>query len=78
VKIAEVTWHDAHSADAWSDLPTEYIELSVLSVGYIKEYPGGIVVIPNIALEQPSTEELCFGVVHIPQGCIKRIRYLTE
>jgi hypothetical protein len=78
MKLAEVTWLDTHSTDAWSDVPNDYAPLAVTSVGYIREFANGVVLVSNLVLQQPASEELCFGVVHIPQGCIKRIRYFEE
>jgi len=76
MNLAEVTWIDAHSIDPWGDIPSKWEPLTVVSVGYIKEFPDGVVMIPNLALEQPSSDETCFGAVHIPRGCITLIRHL--
>jgi len=75
MKPGYVVWHDAHSSDEWKDIPKEYESCEVVTVGYIKEHPAGIVVIGNYIKDQPTHDEMCFGVTQIPRGCVKTIRY---
>jgi len=69
MKAARVVWLDAHGgAGEWHEMPTAYEPLEVTSIGFIQEYPQGVVVIPNHAPDPIAAQ--CFGEVHIPRGCI--------
>lgn len=79
MRIAKVTWLDAHSVDPWHVVPDKFIEYPVQSVGFLKELaetseagPSGVVLLSSVEMDQ----EVCFGVVHIPKGCITKIEFL--
>jgi len=79
MKEGKVVWYDAHGGSGeWTDLPGEYEPLEVTTYGLIQQYPEGLVVIPSIAPEQPSSEPQCFGQVHIPMGCVKSVAYNAQ
>lgn len=83
-QLVKIEWYDAHSKDEWHDTPAGYIPLIVTSVGHIitgsdqhqlvlSDTAGGEALVPNIV----DGEDLCFGTVHIPRGCIKSITELA-
>jgi hypothetical protein len=74
MKIVEVTWVDAQSRDAWEDIKTVTNDLALVkSVGYLFYKDKKLV---TLALNNDTTNETLSCVMHIPQGCIKKIRYL--
>ena len=77
MNIARVEWLDAHGgAGNWKEIADKYEPLIVFTVGYLQEFPGGVVVTPSYAPEQPSSDAQGFGEVHIPRGCIISITIL--
>ena len=79
MKIVAVTWNDAHSGDGrWKDLPDEYEPCYVTTVGFLKEFEHGVTVIASYCPDMPETGEHCFGVTHIPKGCIVSVVVLKD
>lgn len=71
MNLVRVEWFDAHGGSGnWKDIASEYQPFRVLTVGYITEFPDGVVVLPNYAPDQLSSDAQGFGEVHIPRGCI--------
>lgn len=77
MKLALVTWHDAHGPTvAWEDGAGEYEPVEVRSVGYINLHNDGITLLQTVIPDQPaSTFQRC-GKFDIPHGCIQQIEYL--
>jgi hypothetical protein len=77
MKIALVEWHDTHGgAGNWKDIADSYQPFRVFTVGYLTEFPEGVIVLPSYAPEQTSSDAQGFGEVHIPRGCIISITNL--
>ena len=78
-RLGIVVWYDTHSIDPWCGIPTQYDELVVRSVGFIQEYKNGVVIIPNKSdISTVHVSEDCYGISHIPRGCVKSIKYLEQ
>lgn len=79
MRMAKVTWLDAHSFDPWHDTPEKFIEYLVESVGFINEAvtnsDSGVVLVGSV---EGEFESVCFGTLHIPVGCIKKIEFLES
>jgi len=78
MKIVAITWNDAHSSDDWRSAPDAYEPCLVTSCGYLREYEHGVVIISNYCPAMPETGEHCYGVTHIPKGCIVRTLLLKD
>jgi len=72
MKLVRVTWHDTHSIDPWTEIPTAYAVREIVSVGFIKEFNDGVVLVANWDQENGYG----FGIAHIPRGCIVSIEPL--
>lgn len=70
-----VIWHDTHSSGEWNDIPKAYVVCEVFTAGFITEHSDGLVVIGSFTKEHSPNGSMCFGITHIPNGCIKSIRY---
>lgn len=74
MKIVEVTWVDAQSRDQWEDIKDVTNDLALVkSVGYLFYKDKKLV---TLALNNDTTNDTLSCVMHIPVGCIKKMRYL--
>jgi hypothetical protein len=79
MKIVAVTWNDSHSGNGdWKPLPTAYESCLVTSIGYLQEFDDGVIVTSSYCPNMPESGEYCFGVTHIPKGCIVSVKVLAE
>lgn len=84
LQLVQVEWIDAHSIDPWDDYPEGYLPVHVVTVGYVQtadeaelvlgEAVDGLVVMSSVCMK----DEHCFGVTHIPRGCIQSIKVLNS
>jgi len=75
--IVAVTWNDAHSGDGqWKAMAEVYEPCLVTTVGFLQDFPDGVVITSSHCPNMPETGEHCFGVTHIPKGCIVTMEVL--
>ena len=77
MRLALVTWHDAHGPTVeWADGTTQYEILEVKSVGYISQHNEGVTLLQTIIPEQTASSRQWCGKFDIPRGCIQSIEWL--
>ena len=77
LRLAVVTWHDAHGPTTeWEEGLGTYEQVEVKTVGYITEHNDGVTLLQTIILHQPNSAFQRCGKFDIPKGCIQRIEWL--
>lgn len=76
MRYVEVTWVDAQSHDPWIDkdeVVKDQALAEVISVGMLKSRNKKII---TLVLNHDTTNDAYSCIMHIPVGCIKKIRTL--
>lgn len=79
MKLVQVEWVDAQSRDDWADIPHEYSQLLITTVGYLEEINDESMTLldPYILHSSVTNDERSFGVAIIPKGCVKSIKEIV-